>query len=440
MKKLPKVVIIGKTNSGKSTLFNRIVGRRVSLAHETRGATRDVIEEKVTWNGIAFILVDTGGFSMDAKDEISLAVRDKVLSAVREAAVLVLLADVRTGPTEEDEKLVEMLNTTRDRIMLAVNKVENEEDRWSIHEFHRLGLDEPRAISALNGIGIGDLLDEIVARLPARMAKTSEEVITVAIVGKPNVGKSSLVNAILGEPRNIVSVIPGTTRDTVNVLVKRCGREFLLLDTAGVKRRARTEKGLAAIASSRSLSSARNADVVLVVVDASVPVSRQDVRIASEGHKARRGMAVLLNKWDRVEKDSKTESEVVRSVREAMAFLYYAPVLTVSALTGLRVGLILPMVERIARSRRIEIPTARLNRAIESFVAANPPRFYSGGSGKIYYATQTGIEPPTFTLFVNKAAYFPRSYIRYINNQLRKMFTFEGTAIKIALKSKERKS
>jgi GTP-binding protein len=438
MKRLPVVAIVGKPNSGKSTFFNRVVRRRRSLAYATSGVTRDVVEETVTWNGVPFTLVDTGGFSFGARDGISRAVRDRVFEKAREAAVILFIVDVDTGPTDEDESLLRALRKHRGRIILVVNKVENDTDRWNSHEFHRLGIETMYAVSALHGAGIGDVLDEVAARLPRRPERLSRERLSIAVVGKPNVGKSSLVNTLVGRERNIVSEIPGTTRDSISIIIKRHGREFVLIDTAGVKRRSRTEPGLAAIASHRSLSSARQADVVLVLIDASAPISRQDVRVAAEGHRARSGIIVLLNKWDLVRKDSKTEAKIVQSVREEMPFLYYAPVITISALTGMRTERILPLAARVEMARETRIATGPLNRAIETAAASNPPSHYAGGAGRIYYATQTGVKPPTFTLFVNKAAYFPRSYIRYLNNQLRKLFTFEGTAITISLKSKER--
>lgn len=438
MKRLPVVAIVGKPNAGKSTFFNRVVKRRAAIAHATAGVTRDTVEGRVTWNGVAFNLVDTGGFEFGARDPISRGVRERVFATAREAAVILFIADVDTGPTDEDETLLRALREERGKMLLVVNKVENDADRWSAHDFHRFGIEEMFLVSALHGGGTGEILDAVVARLPRAAGKAPAEPVGIAVVGKPNVGKSSIVNAIIGEERNIVTAIPGTTRDSVSILVKREGKEYVLIDTAGVKRRARTARGLDSIASFRSLASARGADVVLVVVDASMPISRQDVRVASEGHRARTGVIVLLNKWDLVEKDSKTADAFVRSVRESMAFLFYAPVLTISALTGLRVDRILPLASRIAKARETRIATGPLNRAMEELIASNPPGYYAGGAGKIYYATQTGVKPPSFTLFVNKAAYFPRSYIRYVNNQLRKNFTFEGTAVTISLKSKER--
>jgi GTP-binding protein len=438
MKRMALVAIVGKPNSGKSTLFNRIIKRRKAIAHATRGVTRDAVEEKVVWSGVEFILVDTGGFSLGKRDHLDDEVRERVQRAAAEAAVIIFVADVDTGPTDEDDALLRDLRRERGKMVLAVNKVENDADRWSVHEFHRLGFKDVHEVSALHGRGIGELLDDVVARLPRKPASREAEPLAIAIVGRPNVGKSSLVNALVGEDRNIVAEKPGTTRDSIHILVRRHGREFMLVDTAGVKRRSRTEKGLAAITSFKSLASARSADIVLFMLDASCPISRQDARVASEGHRARKGMIILINKWDLVEKDSTTADRHIAMVREAMPFLSYAPIITVSALTGLRVEKILPFTVRIQEEREKRIATSELNRCIESILETNPPSYYSGGSGKIYYATQTGTKPPTFTLFVNKASYFPRSYTRYINNQMRKRFTFEGTAITISLKSKER--
>jgi GTP-binding protein len=437
MKRSSKVAIIGKPNSGKSTLFNRIIGSRKAITHPTPGVTRDRMEEKVVWNGVEFTLLDTGGFNLD-DDPLQKKITERIKKSAEEAAVIIFLGDVETGPTAEDENLLRHLREFRNSMILVVNKVENDQERWDAHEFHAFGFDDFFPVSALHGTGVGELLDEIVARLPQKPAARAIEALKIAIAGKPNVGKSSLVNALVGEERHIVSEEPGTTRDALNLRLKYHGREILLIDTAGIKRRARTEKGLQVISSLKSLDSIKQADIVLVLIDASEEISRQDTRIAAAAHKARKGIIVCLNKWDLVEKETDTIGEHARKVKKALPFLSYAPMLTISALEGLRLNRIFPLCFKVQEERKKRIPTSDLNSLIERAVSEHPPKYHSGGTGKIYYATQTGVMPPTFTLFVNKTVYFPRSYRRYLNNQVRKMFTFEGTAVRISLKSKDR--
>jgi GTP-binding protein len=438
MKRPSLVAIVGKPNSGKSTLFNRITGSRSAITHSLPGVTRDAMEEPVVWNGVEFTLVDTGGFAPAAEHSLQREISERVEKKALEADVVIFVADIDSGPTTEDENLLKALRRVHAKIILAVNKVESEQDRWSAAEFHRLGFKDIHQISALHGVGIGDLLDDVVGRLPRRSQPRTESPLRIAIVGKPNVGKSSLVNSLVGEERNIVSEEPGTTRDAVNLRLKYHGRDLVLVDTAGIKRRSRTERGLASISSLKSLESIRFADVVLLMLDASEEITRQDTRIGGEAHKARKGVVVLLNKWDLIAKERSTYERYLEKVRESMQFLSYAPVLTVSALTGLRLDRIFPLCIKIEAERRKRIPTHMLNDLVERLAEENPPRFYKGGTGRMYYMTQTGINPPSFTLFVNKAAYFHRSYVRYINNRVRKMFTFEGTAITISLRSKKR--
>lgn len=438
MKRRSIVAIVGKPNSGKSTLFNRIIGSRSAITHPAPGVTRDRMEEPALWNGIEFTLIDTGGFAFDKDDPLQEEITERVGKTAQEADVVIFLAEVDTGPTREDETLLRALRDIRDKILLAVNKVDNKSDSWETADFYRLGFDRLYPISALHGIGVGDLLDDVVSRLPKRPLPREESPLRVAIVGKPNVGKSSLVNALVGEERNIVSEEPGTTRDAVNLRIRYHGRDLMLIDTAGIKRRSRTEKGLGSISSLKSLKSIRYADVVFMTLDASGEITRQDTRIAGEAHKARKGVVILLNKWDLVERETGSYERYVSNVRRSMQFLSYAPVLAISALTGLRITRIFPLCLKIEEERNKKIPTSELNMLVERIADENPPRFYKGGTGKMYYMTQTGVKPPTFTLFVNKAAYFHRSYVRYINNNVRKMFTFEGTAITISLRSKKR--
>ena len=396
------------------------------------------MEEPAFWNGVEFTLIDTGGFAFDKDDPLQVEITQRVSKTADEADVIIFLAEVDTGPTKEDETLLKALRGIRNKILLAVNKVDNDRDSWDTADFYRLGFEKLYPVSALHGTGIGDLLDDIVSRLPRRPLIREDSPLRITIVGKPNVGKSSLVNSLVGEERNIVSEEPGTTRDAVNLRIKYHGRDLMLIDTAGIKRRSRTERGLGSISSLKSLKSMRYADIVLVTLDASGEITRQDTRIAGEAHKSRKGVVLLLNKWDLIERETGAYERYLSNVRESLQFLSYAPVLTISALTGLRLGRIFPLCLKIEEERNKKISTSELNTLVERIADENPPRFYKGGTGKMYYITQTGVKPPTFTLFVNKAAYFHRSYVRYINNNVRKMFTFEGTAITISLRSKKR--
>ncbi|MBN2069821.1 MAG: ribosome biogenesis GTPase Der [Candidatus Krumholzibacteriota bacterium] len=439
MKRLSTVAIIGKPNSGKSTLFNRITRSRKAITYETPGVTRDRMEETASWNGVEFRVIDTGGFSLSDEDPLQAQITERIQRTVLESSVVIFLVDVDTGITAEDENLLKATRMAREKIILAVNKVESRQDTVDAAEFYAMGFSEIHSISSLHGQGIGDLLDEVVLRLPRKPEPSDVTTdLRISIVGKPNVGKSSLLNALIGEDRHIVSEEPGTTRDTINLRIKYHNKDVILVDTAGVKRRSRTEKGLDVISSLKSLQSIKDADIVLMVVDASLnDISRQDTRIASVAHKERKGVIVLLNKWDLLTKDNRTLGRFITMVREAMPFLTYAPILTISATEGTRLSKIFPLCFQIQEEREKKISTSELNRIIEDAVSKNPPRFYKTGTGKVYYGTQTGSEPPSFTLFVNKSSYFPRSYIRYLNNHIRNTFTFEGTAIKITLKSKE---
>jgi GTP-binding protein len=434
----PLVAIVGKPNSGKSTLFNRITTSRKAITHHTPGVTRDIQYDEVEWEGVRFRIADTGGFSLDKGDDLQQLVSEKVRQCAREANVILLVMDVRTGPTAEDEEIIESLRKYMSKIITVVNKVERRKDRMNIYEFQRFGFDEIIPISAVHGTGVSQLMDIVAGRLPTVSYDIVPPALKISIVGKPNVGKSSLVNKLTGDEHHIVSEIPSTTRDSIDIRIKYYGKEVVLVDTAGLKRKARIDKAVEKISSLKSLDSIRRSDIVLFLLDGSKPISRQDNRIASEVHESGRGLVIIVNKWDLLQKEDRTYDDTVRIIRDEFPFIQYAPIVSISAKTGLRTERIIPLCFHIQEQRSKRIRTTTLNSFMKDITDKNPPPFIQGKRGKIYYATQTAICPPTFTLFVNKPLYFRRDYIGYITNQLRKVFTFSGTNIRIALRSRDR--
>ncbi len=434
----PLVAIVGKPNSGKSTLFNRITGSRKAITHSSPGVTRDVQYHDVEWEEVSLRIADTGGFSLGEHDHLQHLVSDRVMRCVKEADLVLLLMDVRTGPTAEDQELIENLRRYMPKTLAVVNKVERGEDRLNVHEFYGFGFPEVMAISAVHGTGVSELMERVIERIPRVRCELEEPAMKISIVGRPNVGKSSLINKLAGDEYHIVSETPYTTRDSLDIRIRYQDREVLLVDTAGLKRRSRTVKALEKISSLKSLDSIHRSDIVLFLLDISISISRQDARIASEAHRCGRGIAVLINKWDILQKDDRTYDEIVKTVRNRFPFLPYAPILSISAKTGLRTDKILPLCFDIQKHRSRWIQTSTINSFMEDITRRNPPPLTGGTRGKIFYATQTGVSPPTFTLFVNKPSYFHRTYLRYITNQLRKVFTFMGTNIRIFLKSRNR--
>lgn len=439
MSKMPPLVaIVGKPNSGKSTLFNRITSSRKAITHHTPGVTRDVQFDEVEWEGVSFRIADTGGFSLVKEDNLQHLVSEKVKQCIKEADVILLLVDVRTGPTAEDEEIIESLRKYMSKTIMVVNKVERGKDRLNIHEFQRFGFREVIPISAVHGTGVSKLMNIVAERLPPVLHDLVPPALKISIVGKPNVGKSSLINTLAGDEHHIVSEIPSTTRDSIDIKIKYHGKEVVLVDTAGLKRKSRIDKAVEKISSLKSLDSIRKSDIVLFLLDGSKQISRQDNRIASEVHGAGRGLVLLVNKWDLVVKDHRTYDNTVTIIRDEFPFIRYAPIISISAKTGLRTERIIPLCFHVQEQRSKRIRTTTLNDFIKDITDKNPPPFIQGSRGKIYYATQTGVCPPTFTLFVNKQSYFRRAYIGYITNQLRKVFTFSGTNIRINLRSRDR--
>ena len=429
-----RVAIVGRPNVGKSTLFNRITGTRMALVHSTPGVTRDVQRCETEWNGVVFEVIDTGGLFSGVDDPVAQEVEKRALREALCADAIVMMTDATTGLTTADLEVANRFRGVRVPVLVAVNKVEKKETRHGAAEFYRLGFEQVYPISALHGEGIGELLEGVIAGLPRRAATASEDFLKLAIVGCPNVGKSSLVNRLVGSEAAIVDSRPGTTRESIDIRVRWEGHSIVLVDTAGIKRKSRTTDGLSALSALKSIDTISRADVVTLVLDASRSISNQDVKVASYAHKAAKGIMVCVNKWDLLEKDNRTASSFENAFRESFAFLSYAPVVFVSALSAQRVSRVFPMAWRIKEAREKRVPTSEVNRFFEENTSGYPPPSYGGGNGKIYYATQIEVGPPTFSLSVNQRAFFGRSYLRFLNNRLRERYGFEGTLIRIRLK------
>ena len=435
---LPVVVVVGRPNVGKSTLFNRIIGKREAVVSPEAGVTRDQHVHPAEWNGRNFMVVDTGGIvPFGDKDVFDEPVSAIARQAILNADAVVFVVDVRSGITSQDEAVARDLRGIEKPVFLCVNKVENAVDRSEVSTFHRLGLGEPFAVTALHGDGSGDLLDAVAAALPERGPDVEPDDLSIALIGRPNVGKSSLLNAIVGSERALVSEIAGTTRDAIDTLVRWHKRRIRLIDTAGIRRRHKHDKGVEYYSVLRSLNSLARCDVAVLLLDATEGVVAQDQRVAGEIHESGRGVIIALNKWDAVEdKDDRTFLKHEKMIRDELPFLSYAPVVSISALDGQRVPRILEMCWHVGQERQKSVETSRLNDILGKALQKNPPRSYNGGTGKVYYATQTGKAPPVFRLFVNKPEVFPRHYIRYLNNQLREELGFEGSRIRLDLRKR----
>jgi len=433
----PVVAIVGRPNVGKSTIFNRIVGGRVSIVEDTPGVTRDRIYGTGEWKGRLFSVIDTGGIMSGEEDGIVRLVRLQAELAIEEADVIVFMADAKTGLTQPDRDVAEMLYRAGKPVVVAVNKVDHPKQLADIYEFYGLGFGEPFAVSGAHGTGIGDLLDAVVSLLPEGKDDTyDEDVIKIAVIGRPNVGKSSLVNAILGEERVIVSEVPGTTRDAVDTPFERDGQRYVLIDTAGMRKRGRIYESVEKYSVMRAMKAIERADVALVVLDGTAGIAEQDKHIAGYAHETGKASVFVVNKWDAVEKDDKTMHRFTLEIREKFQFMRYAPVVFLSARTGARVGRLLPVVRAVAESHAMRVPTHLINEVIVDAVAVTPPPSDRGRRLRIGYATQVGVKPPTFALFVNDPELLHFSYERYLENRLRAAFSFEGTPIRLQVRRK----
>ena len=433
----PLVAIVGRPNVGKSTLFNKLIGRRLSIVEDTPGVTRDRIYADAEWLTHSFTLIDTGGIEPESEDIIAVQMRRQAELAIETADVIVFLVDGREGMTAADEEVAAMLRKSNKPVVLAVNKLDAPKFNDAIYEFYALGLGDPIIISAGQGLGLGDMLDEVCAHFPPEAEEEGEHPLNIAVVGKPNVGKSSLVNAILGEERCIVSNIPGTTRDAVDTLFTLDGEPYVLVDTAGIRRkRAVEDETIERYSVIRSLAAVRRADVVLIVVDAEQGLSEQDVKIAGYVHEEGKPSVLVVNKWDLIEKDTNTMNKFKKDMQVDLAFMDYVPFLFISAKTGQRVNKLLAAAkESYAQSIR-RITTGTLNDIVNEAISMTEPPAMSGKRLKIYYATEVSVQPPTFVIFVNDEALVHFSYKRYMENYFRKTFGFAGTPIKIIFRNR----
>ncbi len=432
MPRKPIVALVGRPNVGKSTLFNRLAGERLAIVEDVPGTTRDRHYTDVEWEGKVFTIIDTGGLVMGDSDEMLARIREQAQIAMDEADVIVLLTDVTAGLTAGDAEIAALLRRSDKPVIVAANKADNLTREMVAHEFHALGLGEPLTVSAIRGLSTGDLLDRIVAELPTLPEEAEEpDVLHIAIVGRPNVGKSSLVNKLLGEERFIVSEVPGTTRDAIDTRLRYHDQDIVLIDTAGIRRRGRIEQGIEKYSVMRSIKAIGRADIVLLLIDASAGVTEQDAHVAGYILEQFKSVILVVNKWDLLEKDSSTMPQYEAILRRELKFMPYVPVAFVSALTGQRVGTLLPMALRIHQERNVRLSTTEINEILRQASARHSPPTKWGKKLRIYYGTQVSHTPPTFVLFVNDARLMHFGYKRYLENQIRFRYKYEGTPIRL---------
>ncbi len=434
----PIVAVVGRPNVGKSTFFNKVAGRRISIIEDTPGVTRDRIYVDAEWCGKEFTMIDTGGIEPAGNDVILSQMKSQAELAISMADVIVFMVNVREGMTAADRDVASMLQKSGKPVLLAANKVDNPgEPPMEMYEFYNLGIGDPWPVSSIHGLGIGDLLDEIVKFFPEDAEQGEDsEIIHVAIVGKPNAGKSSLVNKILGENRVIVSDVAGTTRDAIDTLYERDGKKYMLIDTAGMRKRGKVNENVERYSVARALNAVDRADVCLIMVDAVEGVTEQDTKIAGYVHEAGKASIIVVNKWDLIEKETNTMKDFKNRVKEGFNFMMYAPSAFISAKTGQRVDSLFEMMDAAVEQNRKRISTGVLNDVLNDAVSAVQPPSDKGKRLKIYYVTQASVKPPTFVLFVNSGKLAHYSYIRYIENQFRARFGFEGTPIKFIIREK----
>ncbi|MBQ1333381.1 MAG: ribosome biogenesis GTPase Der [Lachnospiraceae bacterium] len=437
----PIVAIVGRPNVGKSTLFNALAGERISIVEDTPGVTRDRIYADCTWLDRAFTMIDTGGIEPDTEDIIYSQMREQAQIAVDTADVIIFMCDVKDGLNADDEKVADMLRRSSKPVVLCVNKVDNiDKFRNDIYEFYSLGMGDPFPISAQGKQGLGDLLDEVIKYFPERGAEEEEDDRPkIAVVGKPNVGKSSIINRLLGENRLIVSNIAGTTRDAIDTVIRYDKREYVFIDTAGLRRKSKIKEELERFSIIRAVTAVERCDVALIVIDATEGVTEQDAKIAGIAHERGKGILIVVNKWDAVDKTEKSTREYEKQIRATLSFMPYADIVFVSAETGQRLPKIYERVDAIIQNRTLRVPTGVLNEILTEAMAMKSPPTDKGKRLRIFYMTQVSVGPPTFVLFVNYKKLMHFSYLRYIENRLRDAFGFAGTSLKFVVRERSEK-
>lgn len=430
------VAIVGRANVGKSTIFNRIVGKRISIVEDTPGVTRDRIYADASWLTREFRVIDTGGIELE-NASFTEQIKMQAEIAIEEADVILFVVNGREGITKEDNFVARLLQKSRKPIVLAVNKIDDQIHKDNIYDFYSLGIGDPIAVSGSHGIGIGDVLDEIIHLLPVIQEEKEDDIIRFSVIGRPNVGKSSLTNAILGEERVIVSDIEGTTRDAIDTAFVKDNQKYCVVDTAGMRKKGKVYENIEKYSVLRALSAIEKSDVVLMVIDGHQGIVEQDKHVAGYAHEAGKAVILVVNKWDLIEKDSKTMKKMENQIREQFKYLDYAPILFVSAKDKKRVHLLLPLIQEVYANSQKRVATSVLNDVLIDAQTMNPTTTFNGGRLKIYYANQVSICPPTFVLFTNDPQYLHFSYKRYLENRLRDAFGFEGTPIHILCRKRD---
>ncbi|MGN1167168.1 MAG: ribosome biogenesis GTPase Der [Lachnospiraceae bacterium] len=437
----PVVAIVGRPNVGKSTLFNALAGEKISIVKDTPGVTRDRIYADVSWLDRDFTMIDTGGIEPDSKDIILSQMREQAQIAIDTADVIIFITDVRQGLIDADSKVADMLRRSGKPVVLVVNKVDSFDKFMSdVYEFYNLGIGDPIPISAASRLGIGDMLDEVISYFPEKTEEEQEdERPRIAIVGKPNVGKSSIINKLLGEQRVIVSDIAGTTRDAIDTEIVHNGKEYVFIDTAGLRRKNKIKEELERYSIIRTVTAVERADVVLVVIDASEGVTEQDAKIAGIAHERGKGIIIVVNKWDAIEKNDKTMRKYEDEIRRVLSFMPYAEIMYVSAETGQRLPKLYDMIDMVIENQTLRVATGVLNEIMMEAVAMQQPPSDKGKRLKLYYITQVSVKPPTFVIFVNDKELMHFSYTRYLENKIREAFGFRGTSLKFFIRERKEK-